>query len=255
MKKPIETHGLDTQEQVFFYEQDYYVLSNFSSFTLQWKGLRFDTSEAAYHWEKFPYNTAVQEQIRTAPSAHEAYQVAFRNRDIRRNDWDAVKVEIMRDILMAKVQQHEYVRRKLLATGDRELVENSWRDDFWGWGPNRDGANELGQLWMSIRAELVFDGMSQAEISAFLEANGVDLERFRKECAALKARIEKRITYVFLREPPGYPCWGWSFMGGGQWHRLSERPHPVRDTFSHYMPDQPEKPTLTPRRGTWTSTQ
>lgn len=35
-----------------------------------------------------------------------------------------------------------------------EPVENSWRDDFWGWGPNRDGQNMLGRLWMEIRAEL-----------------------------------------------------------------------------------------------------
>lgn len=62
--------------------------------------------------------------------------------------------EMVRDILRAKADQHEYVRRKLLATGDRELVENSWRDDFWGWGPNRDGKNMLGKLWMEIRAEL-----------------------------------------------------------------------------------------------------
>ena len=46
------------------------------------------------------------------------------------------------------------MRRKLLATGDRTLIENSWRDDFWGWGPNRDGQNMLGRLWMEVRAEL-----------------------------------------------------------------------------------------------------
>ncbi len=60
----------------------------------------------------------------------------------------------MRDILRAKAEQHEYVRRKLLATGDRELVEDSWRDDFWGWGPDRNGQNMLGKLWMEVRAEL-----------------------------------------------------------------------------------------------------
>lgn len=48
----------------------------------------------------------------------------------------------------------QYVRRKLLATGDRELVEDSWRDDFWGWGPNRDGQNMLGKLWMEVRGEV-----------------------------------------------------------------------------------------------------
>jgi predicted NAD-dependent protein-ADP-ribosyltransferase YbiA (DUF1768 family) len=60
----------------------------------------------------------------------------------------------MRDIIRAKVNQHEYVKRKLMATGQRVLIENSWRDNFWGWGPNKDGQNMLGKLWMEIRAEL-----------------------------------------------------------------------------------------------------
>ena len=155
----IECHGLDTPERVCFYEQDYYVLSNFSAFTLRWKGHRFDTSEAAYHWEKFhPVNNGqhIKQFILHAPSAHEAFKIAEENKasSSRRANWDAVKVSIMRDILREKARQHEYVRRKLLATGDRELVEDSWRDNFWGWGPNRDGQNMLGKLWMEIRAEL-----------------------------------------------------------------------------------------------------
>ena len=81
-------------------------------------------------------------------------QIAEINRERRRKDWDDVKVGIMREILRAKASQHEYVCRKLLATGERELIEDSWRDDFWGWGPNRDGQNMLGKLWMEIRTEL-----------------------------------------------------------------------------------------------------
>lgn len=147
-------HGLDTPNTVFFYEQDFYVLSNFSAFNLEWKGVVFQTSEAAYHSEKFDYESKVFYEIRHAPSAHEAFKIAERNKAFRRPDWDEVKVGIMRDILRAKAAQHEYVRRKLLATGDRTLVENSWRDDFWGWGPNRDGQNMLGKLWMEVRQEL-----------------------------------------------------------------------------------------------------
>jgi len=154
----MECHGLDTPERVCFYEQDFYVLSNFSGFTLQWRGLRFDTLEAAYHWEKFPGSKLGRSEtaraIRLAPSAHEAFQIAQKFRLFRRDDWDDVKVDIMRQLLRAKVEQHEYVERKLLATGDRELVENSWRDDYWGWGPNRDGQNVLGKLWMEIRSEV-----------------------------------------------------------------------------------------------------
>lgn len=145
----------DTDTQVFFYEQDFYVLSNFSAFNLRWKGYTFPTSEHAYHWEKFtPNYTALRGELLSAPSAHEAFKMAERNKHCRRLDWDAVKVDVMRDILRTKAAQHEYVRRKLLATGDRELIEDSWRDDFWGWGPNRDGQNMLGKLWMEIRAEI-----------------------------------------------------------------------------------------------------
>ena len=151
---PARNHGLDTDMQVFFYEQDCYVLSNFSAFAVEWRSCVFPTVEHAYHWEKFPENYALLDAIEEARSAHLALKVAEANKHRRRPDWDAVKVGIMRDILRAKVQQHEYVRRKLLATGNRELIENSWRDDFWGWGPNRDGQNQLGKLWMEIRAEL-----------------------------------------------------------------------------------------------------
>lgn len=153
---------LDTDKQVFFYEQDHYYLSNFSAFRVKWCGVNFDTSEHAYHFQRFrePFDDGTDEQrqlrgqIMHAASAHEAFKLAQANRHCQRRDWDAVKVGIMRDILRAKIEQHEYVRRKLLDTGDLELVENSWRDDFWGWGPNRDGQNMLGKLWMEIRAEL-----------------------------------------------------------------------------------------------------
>lgn len=158
----METHGLDTETEVFFYEQDFYVLSNFSAFNLAWEGFIFPTSEHAYHWEKFGVESEwisdevadVLHAIANAPSAHEAFKIAERNKHLRRADWDQVKVGKMLAILRAKAEQHEYVRRKLLATGDRKLIENSWRDDFWGWGPNRDGKNMLGELWMQVRSEI-----------------------------------------------------------------------------------------------------
>jgi ribA/ribD-fused uncharacterized protein len=160
-----DRHVLDTAGLVCFYEQDFYVLSNFSAFTLEWKSYRFDTLEAAYHWEKFqqPPNGPVEwdterarirHRILHADSAHQAFKIAQDQKAYRRPDWDDVKVEVMARLLREKVKQHEYVRRKLLATGERELVENSWRDDFWGWGPNRDGRNMLGRLWMAVRYEL-----------------------------------------------------------------------------------------------------
>lgn len=149
-------HGLDNDMQVFFYEHEFYPLSNFSAFRLLWKGTDFDTSEHAYQFEKFQHAEGVMvgEAITQARSAHHAFSIARAHADRVRPDWNDVRVDIMRDILRAKLDQHEYIRRKLLQTGGRSLVENSWRDDFWGWGPNHLGKNMLGRLWMEIRAEL-----------------------------------------------------------------------------------------------------
>ena len=164
----MELHGLDTEREVFFYEQDFYVLSNFSAFSIKWQGRRFPTSEHAYHWEKFAPGTKdehglyVRDHILMAESAHAAFKMAEAWKPMRRPDWDSVKVDIMRGILRAKAAQHAYGRCKLLATGDRTLIENSWRDDFWGWGPNRDGQNMLGRLWMEVRAELRSQELPQA---------------------------------------------------------------------------------------------
>lgn len=154
-----EHHGLDTAERVCFYEQDFYVLSNFSAFEVVWAGFTFKTSEHLYHWLRFatsdePEAEQIAAVVFNAPSAHEAFKTAQEHKPLQRHDWDDGKVYTMKRVLRAKAEQHEYVRRKLLATGDRELVENSWRDDFWGWGPNRDGQNMLGKLWMEVRAEL-----------------------------------------------------------------------------------------------------
>lgn len=149
----------DTERQVFFYEQDFYVLSNFSAFNVTFRDVCFDTSEHAYHYQRFT-DQRHRNAILATKSAHEAFRHAQDNKAAQRPEWDSVKVDTMREILRAKVEQHEYVRRKLLQTGDRELIEDSWRDDFWGWGPNRDGQNMLGKMWMEIRDCLPDDALA-----------------------------------------------------------------------------------------------
>jgi hypothetical protein len=114
------------------------------------------TSEHAYQWTKFRNtgNESIAMAVRFAPSAHVAFKLAEEFRQYRNAAWDDCKVTVMTEILREKVRQHEYVRHKLLQTGDRELIENSWRDDYWGWGANRDGQNMLGKLWMQVSSEL-----------------------------------------------------------------------------------------------------
>lgn len=149
-------HGLDNGNQIFFYEQEFYVFSNFSSFKLNWKGYDWMTSEHAYHSERFK-DPVILNELKAAASAHDAMKLAYANADKCRSDWDDIKLGIMKQILRAKVEQHPYVKKKLLESYDKELIENSWRDSFWGWGPDRAGANHLGRLWMEVRAEVFYD--------------------------------------------------------------------------------------------------
>jgi ribA/ribD-fused uncharacterized protein len=151
----METHKLDTETHVFFYEQDFYVLSNFSSFNLQAGSLTFPTSEHAYHWCKFQLTEPhVAHQVAFAKSAHDSLKIAHTYKHLVRPDWENIKVPTMLSILRAKVTQHSYVCKKLLETRTRTLVEDSWRDSFWGWGEDKTGDNILGELWMRVRYEL-----------------------------------------------------------------------------------------------------
>lgn len=74
-----------------------------------------------------------------------------------RMDWDQVKLQIMEDLTLLKYKD-PVLRRKLLATGDAQLVEgNTWGDTFWGVCDGQ-GDNHLGQILMRIRAEIAAEG-------------------------------------------------------------------------------------------------
>lgn len=147
-------NGLDNDKQIFFYEQEFYPFSNFSSFKLLWKGYDWMTSEHAYHSEKFD-DLEILEKLKQSRSAHDAMKLAYANKDKYRKDWDEIRLDVMKQILHEKVRQHPYVKKKLLESGNKVLIENSWRDDFWGWGPEKNGANNLGKLWMEVREDLL----------------------------------------------------------------------------------------------------
>lgn len=95
------------------------------------------------------------ERIFKARSAHEAFKIALRNADKKPKNWAKKSPKIMFDICWHKLNQNPYIKRKLLQTGNLMLVEDSPKDDFWGWGKDRNGKNELGKIWMKLREELL----------------------------------------------------------------------------------------------------
>lgn len=139
---------------IYFYNQWYDVLNNFSANAVEIDGVLYPTSEHAYQAMKYT-DPEGKELIRRAPSSLLAKVVAKTYQAARRSDWNTVKLDVMESILRIKLAQHEEVREALIRSGSEEIGEDSPTDDFWGIGANGNGQNHLGKLWMKIRDEIV----------------------------------------------------------------------------------------------------
>jgi ribA/ribD-fused uncharacterized protein len=121
--------------------------------------LRVDSRAAASTHPTFPVTAATVEhafqalkaihadwfiEVMLAPTAAQAREIGKRQipKTSLRPDWDQVRVPIMRELVRIKFEEL-ILRARLLATGERELVEgNSWGDRFWGAVPTEMAAGE-----------------------------------------------------------------------------------------------------------------
>jgi ribA/ribD-fused uncharacterized protein len=148
----------------FAYEYDF--LSNFYPVPVMFDGMNFASVEHAYQAAKT--TDPEKRLIFTSgfnPNLHPAQAKKIgRNLNIR-EDWEKIKVSVMRELLFKKFAIGE-LREKLLATGDAYLQEgNWWHDVFWGVCHHQMegktcrepehkayGGNHLGYLLMDVRA-------------------------------------------------------------------------------------------------------
>lgn len=110
--------------------------------------LRYNTVEHAFQAAK-TRRREEHEKIRTAPGPSFAKQ--WGRRVGLRPDWEEVKYEIMVECLRAKFALPQF-KRVLLATGEREIREDSPTDFIWGYRNN--GQNLLGKALMQVREEI-----------------------------------------------------------------------------------------------------
>lgn len=147
-------------------------LSNMAAgFPLRVNGVRIKTSEALYQACRFPHMPEVQQLIIGENSPMTAKMRSKPYRRVSRHDWDFVRVKVMRWSLRVKLAQNwREFGRLLLSTGDRPIVEQSRKDDFWGAKVADDGTlvgmNVLGRLLMELREQLKGD---EAESLRFIE--------------------------------------------------------------------------------------
>jgi ribA/ribD-fused uncharacterized protein len=129
---------------------EYRWLSNFYPAQVTLDSVTYPTVENAYQAAKEVPN---KRGPFTSCSVAEAKRLGRRINNISR-DWDKRKIRIMRLLLRQKFAPGSELAKKLIATGNVEIIEgNDHGDTFWGVCKGI-GKNELGMLLMDIRAQL-----------------------------------------------------------------------------------------------------
>jgi ribA/ribD-fused uncharacterized protein len=132
---------------------DFGFMSNFSKHPIVVDGVVYPTTEHYYQCAKMRL-TKDRNAVLALASPKEAADYARDPNHRMIDGWDNVKDMVMYSAIKTKVFQHPDLAEKLLATADMEIIEASPIDSYWGWGPNKDGRNQLGKTWMKVRAEL-----------------------------------------------------------------------------------------------------
>ena len=120
---------------------------------------RVRTSEALYQACRYPHLPAVQRMILNETSPMTAKMRSKPYREQSRADWERVRIPIMKWCLRVKlIYNWQRFSELLLATGERAIVEDSRKDQFWGAKLDSNantltGQNVLGRLLMELREQ------------------------------------------------------------------------------------------------------
>lgn len=135
---------------------DYYFLSNMYPCTIYISTLSttFKSSESAFQACKCKDREDFKKFIPMDGFQAKAYSKVIKKEGKQWENWDNIKLSIMKSLIAIKFSEGSELAQRLLNTGDAELIEvNSWGDTFWG-VCNEVGENHLGNLLMERREEL-----------------------------------------------------------------------------------------------------
>lgn len=137
------------------FEGEYAFLSNFYFSPMIIDNVVYTTNEHFFQAMK-SLNPKERQTIALAPTPGKAKHLG--RKVSLRKDWEDIKEEVMLTGLRHKFSNPE-LRKKLLATGNEELIEGTtWHDNYWGIcdceACGGQGKNRLGKLLMQVREEL-----------------------------------------------------------------------------------------------------
>lgn len=127
--------------------------SNFAPYPIKLDGKMWPTSEHYFQAQKFNDERYKEKIRKTKPPMQAAILGRDRKKKLR-NDWNSVKINVMRKVLEAKFTQYDELMELLQNTGDSKLIEHTYNDSYWGDGGDGSGKNMLGILLMELRDKL-----------------------------------------------------------------------------------------------------
>lgn len=136
-------------------------LSNFAPWPVFAEGLIWRSSEHLYQASKFAM-PEVRDRIRRSDTPADAKEIAHVHQDQVIADWEDRRLSVMYSTARLKLKQHPEILESLLSTGQREIVERSKTDSFWGRLPDGRGDNFFGRILMLLRSELGQEAMTPA---------------------------------------------------------------------------------------------
>jgi len=144
-------------QPLYFYNKDepYYEFTNFAPYEVKIGQTVWPTSEHYFQAMKFRNSsTDLMEQIRQNPNPRDAFETSRKFQRYVDPKWSEVKDGFMMQVVTEKFKQHPELQEMLLRTGDRELVEHTALDKYWGDGGDGQGKNKLGRLLVIVRDQL-----------------------------------------------------------------------------------------------------
>lgn len=147
---------MNRDEIAGFFIDGWYVFDSYAPFQIEWNDKLWPTAEHAFQAAHFfETNPKLAELVRLAKSPREADDLANENSQFDDPKWREKRTAIMEEIVRAKYEQHVLIQETLKKSGNRLIIETNDNDAFWGWGPNKNGKNSLGKIWMKLRDEII----------------------------------------------------------------------------------------------------
>jgi len=146
--------SVDTPIHFYDLKEPYGEFSNFYPSPIKLDGYTWPTTEHYFQAQKYVADEKHFQNILHLKSPREAFDYVRTYKSAVRSDWQQVKDEIMFKACLAKFQQHDKLKKLLLSTENRTLVEHTKNDSYWGDGGDGSGKNQLGITLMNVRRHL-----------------------------------------------------------------------------------------------------